>query len=429
MRVIKNLCYILFIFEHNILKNKVINFFYIFYENLSIDLICLLSLFIQKYYFIKLKNVSNKILNNNLESNFLTNNLKLENSNFCLLVNINIKLESTNLNLILKQRNLKGNFKLLSISSFFNLTNNLKFIGVTNKLILLICKGLHPLCQTLKYEKNSCIIFNSQFLELNISKFLNILVLYLKKFIKYYNINMINSNIYEPGIYFISNLLNNNKMLCSFSSIYTLNLTNIKYNFIVKSLDLIFYYFIRESYLFKIKKICLTHDNLFNNYLIQYVNYFSISVKNFYEDSAIFFNTQGFVKKNLKIFNNYKLGSSWKILRIILNSFKNKLSLYTFRYNLLINYNLFVKFTFLKFIYLLLLAKKPINNNNLINNTNQFISNKIDLIYGLKIKFLNLRFKFWLNDFYTGGRDNFSPNSLVMLKCSKLIRLQLTNFS
>lgn len=427
LKIIKTLCLILFVFEYNILKDKLISFFYIFYNNLGVDILCLLSLFKQKYYFIKLNNISNKKFDNTLESRFLINNLKLENSNFCLLFNINTKLEATGLNLILKQRNLKGNFKLLSISSFFNLTVNLKILGVSSKLILVISEGLHPLCQTLKYEKNSSIILNSQFLELNSGKFLTILFWHLKKFINYCFINIVNCSIYESGLYYIFNLLSGSKILLSFTSIYFLDLTQItNYNFIVKNLDLTLSYFTGKFYLFKVNKIYLTHIVLLKNFYIKFINYFTISVKNFYQDSSMFFNTQGFVKKNFKLFGNSKLSSSWKFLRIILNNFSNKIGFHN--YNFFINYNLLTKSIFLKFIYLLLLAKKCVNFNNIINNTNQFLYNKINIIYNLKIKFSNLRLKFWLNDFFIGGKDNFSYNSTIMLKCSRLNRLQLTNF-
>lgn len=428
LQIIRALCIILYMFELSRLKTKVINFFYIYYENISVDLLCLLSILRQKYSFILLYNILIKKFNNSLESGFLVNNLKFDNSNLCLLININIKLEATYLNLMLKQRNLKGNFKLISISSLFSTINNLRILGVNSKIIVLISEGLHPLCQTLKYERNPCILLNSQFLEYNNNKYINILLLYLNKFINQYKLNIINCSIHEPGIYLICNLLNNPKIGFTFSSIYLLNLITIESNFITNILNINLLYLRPLLYLkLKINRLYLTHDSLdsCNKLNIKYTSYFNLAIKTFYHNSHIFFNTQGLVKKSLKLFTNYKINSSWKIIRIIFSHLNNKIGLYT---NLLINYNPKIKFIFIKFICLALLAKKPINNTNIINNINPFYINKKPIIYNHKLKFTNLRFKLWINDFYIGGKDDFTYSSLTMIRYSKISRLQLTNF-
>lgn len=429
LQIIRILCIILYIFELSELKNRVINFFFIYYENISIDLLCLLSIIKQKYSFILLYNIIIKKFNNSLESSFLTNSLKFDNSNFCLLININIKLEATYLSLMLKQRNLKGNFKLISISSLFSTINNLQTLGVNSKIILSINEGLHPLCQTLKYEKNPCILLNSQFLEYNNNRYINILLLYLNKFINQYKLNIINCSIHEPGIYLICNLLNNYKIGFTFSSIYLLNLITVESNFITNILNLNLLYFnFKPLHLKpKINKLCLTQNSLdFSaKFTVKYTNYFNLATKTFYQNSYLFFNTQGLMKKSLKLFTNHKINSNWKIIRVIFGHLNNKIGLYI---NLLINYNPKIKFIFIKFIFIKLLAKKPINTFNITNNINPFYINKKPIIYNYKLKFTNLRFKLWINDFYIGGKDDFTYSSFTMVRYSKITRLQLTNF-
>lgn len=431
LQLIKALSIVLYMFNLNILKTGSVSFFYVHYGNISTDLLCLLSLFRQKYYFIKLKNVLVKQLNNTLESDFLVNSIKLNKSNLCLLVNINIKLEATSLSLTLKQRGLKGNFRLISICSYFNITTSSKVIGTSLKVLLLIGKGLHPLCQVLKHEKNPCLLLNSQLLELNSCKFINVLLLYLNKYFKYYKLNTVNISIYEPSIYLINNVPSDSKMLLSFSSIYLLNLLNIHHHFIINVLNLNILYLKVKFYLPRIHKLCLIQYNLpfkenyhYNNYM-KYMSYFSLATKTYYQDSAFFFNTQGLLKKTIKLFNDYTTISSWKIVRSILSYLKTK---FTVGYYELINYGLKLRSTFLKFMYLLILAKKPTSSVNIVNNINPFLINNSQFTYHLKVKLITLKLKFWISDFYIGDRDGFTNSSVTMLKYSKTTRLQLTNF-
>ena len=43
-------------------------------------------------------------------------------------------------------------------------------------------------------------------------------------------------------------------------------------------------------------------------------------------------------------------------------------------------------------------------------------------------KIYNTKVKYWLDDFFTGGKDDYSQNSLILINCSKIIRSESTNF-
>lgn len=424
----RNLFKLLYIFELNFLKNKSINFFYIIYENVNIDLLCLLSLFKQRYLFIKLKYIFSRKLNNNTESNFLFHKIKFENIDFCLLININLNLENTSLNLKLKQRILKGNFKLLFISSYFHLLSNFNIIGNGTKIVKLICEGINPLCQIIKYKKSPYIIINSKLLVSDSNKFIYSILLYWQKFINYLQISILNTVIYEPNINLINNFItNNNKILFNFSSICMLNVLNLEYNFVTSILNINSLYLTKQINILIVKKVYLVQNYFYNN---NKYYYFYLPIKTFFEDSGIFFNTEGLIKKSFKFFNNLKVKSNWKILRFIFNQLNKKVNVFTKNLAFMINFNLKIKFNFLKLLYLLYLAKKIINNNFLVNNIHSFIIKQFNnnIIFYKKSKFISLRFKFWLNDYFVGGRDGFSSNSLIMIKCSKITRLELTNF-
>jgi hypothetical protein len=41
---------------------------------------------------------------------------------------------------------------------------------------------------------------------------------------------------------------------------------------------------------------------------------------------------------------------------------------------------------------------------------------------------LNTKVKYWLDDFFSGGKDEYSQNSLVLTNCSKILRTESSNF-
>ena len=44
-------------------------------------------------------------------------------------------------------------------------------------------------------------------------------------------------------------------------------------------------------------------------------------------------------------------------------------------------------------------------------------------------KVFSTKLKFWLDDFYVGGKDNYSIFSSTMTECSLNLRLEATNFN
>lgn len=428
----KTLLKILYLFEINFFKKKIVNFLYFYYDNLSIDFLCLLSLLKQKYFFIKLKNLMSQKIINNIESSLLFNKIKLENSNLCILINTNTRFENTNFSLQLKQRVLKGNFKLFNICSFESLSNFSVFVGTAVKVLKLISEGLSPLCQTLIYEKNPNIIINSKLFKLKNNSFIYFILVYLKKFIIYSKLNTLNGSIYEAGINLITNFFDNNsKILINFSSIYLINSENTVINNITNT-NLLYLTSKTHFLAFHSKKVCLIQNYIFNNFYnntnIKYTNYLYIPTKSFYQDSNLFLNTEGLIKKNSKLFINSSICSNWKLLRILFNTLNNKFKLFKDINNFLINFNLKTRFNFIKLMFLLYLSKSTININYTINNINSFFINKSNIILYKTVKFINVKMTFLLNDFYLNNKDYFSKNSLILIKLSKITNLQLTNF-
>jgi NADH-quinone oxidoreductase subunit G len=223
-KIRKNLSKNIYLFDLCKLRYKITNYFTIIYENLTVNLFCLLLIYVKKFSFIKLKKAEKRKINNNIEANFsLKQDLtKLKHSNFCFIISSNPRFEGSSLNLALKQRILKSNFKCFIIGSFLNLTYNLKFIGKTTTDILkFITEGTHFICQDLKLSRNPIFLFNSELFKRNDNGSLRALIFYLDKLNNRIKLNTLNLSIFETGIFYLKNpdCLNKTDFL-QFGSLY-----------------------------------------------------------------------------------------------------------------------------------------------------------------------------------------------------------------
>jgi hypothetical protein len=396
--ILKSLIKTIYFYELCFNKIKILNFFTIIFENVNIDILCLLSIFKNKYYFIKLKKHEPKILINNLEHSFLLNKIKLKNSNVCLLISNNPRLEGYWLNFNLKNRKIKGNFKIFSISSFLNLTFNTTILGDTSSILKSIASGNHFICQNLKLTKNPIFILNTEFFKRNDSNFLyNNLLLYFQYLKNYCKINTINASIFETGINSINKfetITKTKDMLLESGSIYLLNILNLKNNYLNKVISTYLFFsiykqiklpfikpiFLYQNYHNNFLKNKINHNNKFSNIknFNKYQKHFYLPTKTIFETQEFFLNTEGFIKKTVELFSTKKLTSSWKLIRNIFNKLEKHLTF--FNQTFIINFKIKNRFNFISIIFLLFLAVKKLNNCNYkINNNNSFFINQYSL--------------------------------------------------
>lgn len=398
-------------------QKKIIYSFIIIFENISIDMLSLLTFFEQKYFFIKLIRYQQKNNCFDIENNLLLNDLSLKKTNVSLLIGTNVNFECTNLSLKLKQKKIKGNFKLFSLSS--NLKDNI-ILGSSLYLLKNITEGTHFICQDF-FMKNMLIITNSNLLKRNDSfQFLKLLT-YFKKLQKFCDLNSINSSIYETSIFLLNSFLNYfNCNFLNFSLIYALNTTCFFDNFFTYKLQHK-NYFVKNFKILKCKKII----NLQENYFFIQNQVFNLPVKNFFETSQIFISNKGVLNQTKKILNNESKKSYWKFTRYFFNSLKKNSFISN---NFLISFTkLTNQFSFKNVFYLFFVV---LNNLNIIKNyTNSIHFFNIKLFDNYKkIKILNSKIKLWLNDFFIGGLDSCTFNSLVLIKCSTNYKIETSTF-
>lgn len=425
----------------NICNFKTTNkhYFIILFENVSLEILNLLFLVSQIHPFIKIKRAENLKINTNLESNFqidsATEKSKLSFSSLCLLIGTNTRYEGSYLNLKLRQRYFKGNFKLISVGSLIDLTFPISFLGSQISHLKTLTEGNHIFCKEIINSKNPILLTNTETLKRNdVQKLLSIV-----KTFKYTNIlskiwdgcNVLNSSLYETGFHLLTSFsFLTFKDLLSFNSLYMINtnLNNVSNLKKITESKLIFHKSPRKMF-DKNLLISQSFDSpSVPNSFLKFKKYVYLPNNIFFENQETFINTEGFIKRTTKLIYRKKTKNDWKLLRKFIKSFRFK--------NNIIDKNLISCNTkdissFKIFINFQYYATQTLTNLNFYLGTkNQKFSiyKKFNVFKRRPIKFFNTQLSYWLNDFYTGGKDTFCQNSLLLVRCSTNNKLQLTNF-
>lgn len=451
----------LYIFNMCNLKNVTKHFFIILFEYLSIETLNLLFTLSQAHSFIKLRRAENFKLNNDLESNFQldfsASQSKLVSSSLCILISTNTRYENSHLNLKIRQRYYKGNFKVATIGSLFDFTFSTSFLGSSMNNLKLILEGNNTFCQDLKRAKNPILIHNSDIFKRNDTKnLLNII-----KTLKFTNLisktwnglNTLNSYLNEAGVNSLAlfSFLTFKDVL-SFSSIYVINISinklrNLKTKFIETKL-LNFSY---SKKVFSTKELFVDHtftekdninlwmstlkDHNLDSKLIKCKNYLYFPSNTFFEDNETFINTEGLIKRTTKLIFQEKKSitkSNWQFIRKFIKYNKNTgIDLNNNKNGKLVLFNSENQYNFKNYINFQFFATQSLTDLNFYLNikNSAFIIYKNALPFKTNItKLFNTKFKYWLDDYFNGNKDNYCQNSTVLAECSRLLRSNSTTF-
>lgn len=429
------------------LKNSNKHFFIIIFEHLSIEVLNLLFLISQMYTFIKLRRAENYKINNDLESNFQLNSVssksKLLSSELCLLLGVNSRYENSNLNLTLRQRYLKGNFEIINMGSLFNFSFPVFYLGTNLSILNTIIEGNNALCIYFKFSKNPLLITNTEIFKRNDSKQLIDII----KILKFTNIvsetwnglNISNSYLNETGVnsLFSFSFLTF-KDLISFSSLYAVNIrisniTNIKKLIELKLLNFINIKPLKKGSMLIDQNLNKNNINFIssNKNLLSFSNYLYLPSSTMFENQETFINTEGLIKRTTKLLLKKKSKNNWKLIRKFIKCNKNISYLNNSKNNKIIYFDTKNSLNFKNFINFQYFATQSLTDLNFYLNVknNTFIIYKNISFFKIKpIKVFSTKVKYWLDDFYNGGKDNYCHNSLVLNNCSKNLRLETTNF-
>jgi hypothetical protein len=448
------------------------------FENLSFEILNFLNIISQTYSFIKVRRAENFKINNDIESMFQLNatssRTKLSSSTLCLLVATNTRYEGYYLNLRLRQRFFKGNFKCLTIGTLLDLTFPVSFLGAHLKCFKTIAEGNNLICQAFKSSKNPILIFNNELFKRNDGE--NIIE--ILKILAYANIlnqswnglNMLNSSLVETGVNTLTNFLPiTYKDLTNFSSLYFLNVTKpsnisnfkkITQMMLLNSICTDDYEYhltdtnsidisnfpistkIKNIYLsslykktFKNSRLLIDQNNRINcNFDFSdkiSTTYLHLPTNTFYENEEIYINTEGLIKRTTKLMSRKKTKNNWQILKKILTNLKKTKFFLTKKDNFIICLNSKKIYNFKNFCNFKYYTSQNLTNLNFylnIKNKPIILSQNTIKFKQTTKKFFNTKLKYWLDDFFSGGKDEYTQNSLILSNCSKFIRSESTNF-
>lgn len=420
--MLKYINQIIYIFEISKLKYNLFNYFFFIFNNISIDIICLLYLYIQKFNNIKLRKFNEiNYKNIDLEYFFKNNNFNLMNYNTCLFLNVDIFMESTVFFLKLKKRFFFKNLNIFNFGGLIN--NNIKssFLGSSLSVLINLVEGINIVCQNL-YNKNSIICFSSELFKQKINVLSNLIlfIFYLKRFC---NIVYVNNSVYENSSFSINDFISfSNYNVQQLNSIYLLNINFMNKKFINKISKL----FLLNS--LKINKNVIVQNfyinqssfNLLNKNFLIY-----LPVKNCFQEKEFIINSKGFVVFSSKLIKT-KLKSHWNFIRNFFNYYKKKSLTINYK-NYLNGLNFNFKTNKLTLFFFIFISNNLLEKKKIISKNNSFFLS-FNILKTKKYKYINVTLKYWLNDFFLNETDNYSFSSLFLSKLSTHSRQQNSNF-
>jgi hypothetical protein len=321
-------------------------------------------------------------------------------------------------------------------------------LGSNLKNLKIITEGTNLICQLVVLSDNPIFLYNNELFRRNDHNNVFQMLKKLNDFSNFdYNwngLNMLNSSLSENGTHFLAKFQGLKiKDLNNFSTLYFINISannsvpNLK---TVAELKLLNYSlgntFLLSNKLF-IDQNYKSNSNLnfFNKIFLNVdknLNFYRHLPSNiFYENEGTFLNTEGFFKRTVKIISHTRIGNSLQVLRKLLKNLKKNLVSLNKKNNALIFFNTNRLINFKNFIHFQFYATQKLSNLNfyLTIKTNPIFFTKTFLKFKISSKkHLNTKIKYWLDDFFTNGKDEYSQESLIITNCSKLLRLESSNF-
>jgi len=436
--IFQNIINILYFKDHLSHHLFFFNLIILLNNQLDLNTLNVLSLLKKKYSFIKIKKLEKFNILTDHEESFLLNSTKhsanFNQSQLCMLVNLNLRFEGSSFNLKLRKNVLNNNLKIISINSILNLTFPVLNIGSTMNVFNSIIEGNNILTQSLIYSNNPYFVHNSEnFKRKDLYSLSELFQILKKNNFNIYNVhwnglNNLNNTLSDSGFNLYSNIKNLN--FNDYMSTNILHLINVKFNYLNKYLNK--YLELKLlNFTTELNFLILLEQNFIINSTYNNIKLFN---SNFFENSYHynhFLNVEGLFKTTPRIIvsNNSNAKTDYNILKI-LDFYLNNLS---FIKNLNQEYFL-LRLNFIKFsCFYININVLP--SDFIISVKYKYFKNKICQFYFKNSKFKIRKKKFflnksylWLEDFYLNNKDLYSFYSLIMLECSKSFRKHSNNF-
>ena len=352
--------------------------------------------------FFNIDNIVNVCIKKNTQSDllencqFTTSLSSIENTDLCLIIGSNPRLEASSYNLKILSQVKKNNLKVYHIGSNNDFTYFSNHLGTNLEVLLKIVEGKHFLCKVLKNSKNPLIIYGDSIL--NRKDFSSFILknIFNSLKLKFSNIQLLNTDVsnmttlnlnLKPGknSLFKYNLRNNNEFHENIDFLYCIGTSKVPKN--VNKAKTIIYQG--------------THCNID----IKKKSSLLIPSKSVFEQTSTFCNIEGRVQKSPKLINNMKI--------------KKDFSLFNFMTSLIFNqyFNFNKNIGQLNKLKLFFVSPNLIFNNKLVNTN--FNHSKINKLVFKEKYLVKNPLKSTILNFYK--TNIITENSVTMSKCSKMI--------
>ena len=279
-------------------------------------------------------------------------------------------------------------------------------------------------------------IYNSELLRNNYGK---ALLRVLRDFSQYFEgailqnrLNMINSTLSEAGHYYSTKVDGfSAKDLTSSTILYFLHAHLASNSNIKKATEINLLNILLKKRYRKVQVIdqnCLRKIN--RKFARNAASYYCAPTRTFFETEETYLSSEGVLKRTMKLFLTKNIMTTWQTLLLIvkyLNKNTKPLNLKSYHG---LTYNIKGYLGFKIFTHLHSYVTQH------LTNINYYLTSRISAMCFYRgarfkktpAKLKCYKMKFWLEDFFTGGKDEYSKHSAVLASCSNVLRLESKNF-
>ena len=449
LTVLENNIYVFEMCANRMFKS---NFFTITFRNVGLEVLSLLILFSHNYSFVRIKKGNPAKVNSDLESSFQCNLLaeeeSLDETGTCLFVGIAPHHEGTYLGTRVRARYNKGAFDTYVIGPDATSYTDSRFIGSEVQSLPSSVGGGLMVCQSLtENNETGSVVLNEESCKRN-----DDLLVATQDVVNsaspdqgWESVSVLSPTLDSYGIASLTNFDSFDKedFKC-FSTLYSINDSPTHGPSLKKILKTKLLFLTKANK--KIKKI-FTKNTSERTLLLQGNPAFPIFIEEnkgfpkvafldpmpateFFGSGETFFNTLGLTRKAVKTILRWDTKTNLQYLKEAFRSLKKQTVAVLMGDSAeIITFNLATKVNITNFAGFAFIAN---NSLKALNFYLRAISNNFFLTKSyfppVSKKVFNGRIKYWLDDFFTGGLDGYSWNSLALAKCSASARAEFTNF-
>ena len=409
------------------------------FENLSLETIGLLTNLESSSSFIRTSKAESYALNTDLESRFVLNLSLLDSSSLAVLLAINPRLEGYYLNLQLRQRLQKGDFRCVVIGSLINLTFPTTTLGSSGEVSQALSEGSNLACRDIITSKKVSAFTNFDFMK-RVNNYSGFWLFSPFCFVKNETIvNLLNSSLYQAGVNALSKTEPFKKSDLAASGIFLFlglaGSTDLKATSLIKLMGYLFERSVVSHYCFVMDvNVAPSNNHDFSKGRFKFspgnksANFYYLPSSMFYESCETFITAAGAIKQSSKLIFSKNTQHSWQVLRKLGRLLKASLAFPNSKNRRALAYD--QKDEISCYIFYHYLATQTLINFSgyLLTKIKPFVPLNAKIFKQSAVKVSFAKLTYWLDDFYTGGKDDYSKDSFVLSNCSKNQRLSYTSF-